>query len=75
MKTMESYLSNVQVELLKLFSSSVSDQQLMEIKLLLSDYFTRQATLAMDKVWDEKQLSEEEMKKWSNEHNRHEGGN
>jgi len=73
MKTMENYLSNVQIELLKLFSNNVPDNQLNDIKLLMAKYFAEQATRAMDKVWDENQLSDDDMKKWSHEHNRHQG--
>jgi len=70
MKTMENYFSNVQVELLKLYSNDVPDKQLSEIKLLISKYFADKATEAMDIVWDEQQLTEDDMKKWSHEHNR-----
>lgn len=75
MKTMENYLSNVQIELLKLFSNNVPDNQLHDIKLLMSNYFAEHATRAMDKVWDENQLSDDDMKKWSHEHNRRQGSN
>jgi len=71
MKTMENYLSNVQIELLKLFSKNVPDKQLHDIKLLMAKYFAEHATRAMDKVWDEKHLSDDDMKKWSHEHKRH----
>jgi hypothetical protein len=72
---MEQQLSNIQIELLKLYSKNVSDDQLNEIKLLIGKYFAEKTTQAMDKVWNEKKLTDEEMKKWSHEHNRHEGGN
>jgi hypothetical protein len=39
-KTMEmpSILSNLQLELLKLYANNISDEQLVEIKLLLANY-------------------------------------
>jgi hypothetical protein len=75
MKTMENYFSNVQVELLKLYSNNVPDKQLHELKLLIAKYFAEKATEAMDIVWEEKQLTEDEMKKWSHEHNRRKSSN
>ncbi len=71
MQVFESSLSNVQIELLKLYSNDVKDEQLEEIKLLLGKYFAKKATEAMDEVWAEKNLSEQDMIKWANEHNRH----
>jgi hypothetical protein len=72
---MEQQLSNIQIELLKLYSNNVPDDQLYEIKLLIGKYFAKKTTQAMDKVWNEKKLTDEEMKKWSHEHNRIAGGN
>ncbi len=66
MKTM----SNLQLELLRLYGNGVSEEQLREIKTILAKYFADKATDAMDKVWDEKQLTEQDMSDWTNEHNR-----
>ncbi len=63
-------LSNLQIELLKLYSNNLPEKQLLEIKLLLANYFAEQATEAMDKVWAEKNLTEQDMINWTNEHNR-----
>ena len=63
-------LSNLQVELLKLYANNVSEKHLLEIRLLLSNYFAEKATEAMDKVWDEKKLTAQDMINWTNEHNR-----
>lgn len=68
-------MSNVQLELLKLYANNVSEQELFEIRKLLGGYFAQKATEAMDKVWDEKNLTDEDMKQWTNEHNRHENSN
>lgn len=70
MQVFENSLSNVQIELLKLYSNNVKDEQLEEIKLLLGNYFAQKATEAMDKVWDGENLTEQEMTNWTNEHNR-----
>lgn len=63
-------MSNLQLELLRLYSNNVSDETLREIKSLLAKYFADKSTKAMDKVWDEKGLSEQDMIDWTNEHNR-----
>ena len=63
-------LSNLQLELLKLYANNIDDQKLLEIKLLLSNYFARKATEAMDKVWDEQHLTEQDMINWTTEHHR-----
>ncbi|NJO01476.1 MAG: hypothetical protein HC880_07115 [Bacteroidia bacterium] len=63
-------LSNIQKELLKLYANNISDEQLYEIKLLLGNYFAQKATEAMNRVWEEKQLTEQDMIDWTNEHNR-----
>lgn len=55
--------SNIQLELLKVFASNVSDEDLLEIKNLLAKYFLEKAKDAADKAWDEKGLSEDELMK------------
>jgi hypothetical protein len=52
-------LSNVQLELLKLYTRNVADEDLMAIKDLLAQFFAKKATELADKVWDEKSLSAE----------------
>ena len=66
-------LSNMQLELLRLYGSGVSDETLQEVKTILAKYFADRATREMDSVWDEKGLSEQDMIDWTNEHNRSEG--
>jgi hypothetical protein len=39
-------------------------------KMILAKYFADKATEALDKVWDEKNLTEQTMVDWTNEHNR-----
>lgn len=68
-------LSNIQKELLKLYSNDVSDETLFEIRLLLSQYFAKKATDAMDKFLDENGIDEETLKGWASEHNRYEDSN
>ena len=68
-------LSNLQIELLKLFTFDLSDVQLVEIKTLLANYFAQKATDRMDELWEENGWTEETMKQWGNEHLRtHQNG-
>lgn len=61
-------LTNLQLELLKLFSFNLSDQQMKEIRVLLSQYFAEKATQEMDQLWESKNWSNETMVQWSKEH-------
>jgi hypothetical protein len=61
-------LTNLQLELIKLFSYKIAESQVLEIKQLLSNYFADKATEEMDRLWEENNWTEETMKEWSNEH-------
>lgn len=66
-------LTNLQLELLKLYANQLSEEQLLEIKMLLGKYFAQKATEAMEKTWQDQQLAPDDMKQWANEHNRVKG--
>lgn len=68
-----SVLSNMQKELLKLYGTNIPDEELKEIKLLLSNYFADKATAEMEKLWEENNWDELTMNQWANEHNRRKG--
>ena len=61
-------LSNLQLELLKLYANNISEKQLIDIQLLLANYFAQRATDAMDKLWETQNLTTETMIEWTNEH-------
>ncbi|MCK4842595.1 MAG: hypothetical protein KAT04_12055 [Methylococcales bacterium] len=61
-------LSNLQLELLKVFSYQLDNKQLVDIKELLAKYFAKQATQEMDKLWEENDWDNETMSEWTNEH-------
>ena len=46
-------LSNMQLELLKLFSFDLSQEQLSEIKFLLQNYFAKNVSSEIDKLFEE----------------------
>jgi hypothetical protein len=66
-------MSNLQAELLKLYANNLSDEQLLEIKGMLGNYFAQKATEAMDEVWEAQGLTEQDMTNRTNEHNRLKG--
>lgn len=47
-------LTNVQLELLKLFSYNLDNKELLDLKDLIANYFAQRAIKAADKVWEEK---------------------
>lgn len=63
-------MSNLQIELLRLYDKDVSEETLREVKSLLAKYFAAKATSEMDRFWDEQGLTEQTMIDWTNEHNR-----
>ncbi len=60
-------LSNLQLELLKLYSSNVSVADLLHIKHYLARYFAFKAIGEADKLWDEKGYTNDTMDQWLNE--------
>ncbi len=60
-------LSNLQQELLKLYSTNITDADLAHIKNYLAKYFADKAIKEADKIWDEKKYSDETMNLWLNE--------
>ena len=64
MTVIDKPLTNLQLELLKLFSLDLSDDQLIEIKRLIANYFAEKASDEMDKLWEEKGWTNETMDEW-----------
>lgn len=54
-------LSNIQQELLKLYSSDIPETDLRAIKVYLANYFAGKAISDADKIWDEKGYTNETM--------------
>jgi len=68
MNTMQpSRLSNIQQEILKLYSTELSETDIYELKSQLAHYYARKAITQADKVWDEKEYTAEDMDNWLNE--------
>jgi hypothetical protein len=60
-------LSNVQMELLKLYSTSLSAEDLVELKQVLADYFAKKAIAGADRIWEQEGFLEDIMEEWLNE--------
>lgn len=61
-------LTELQLELLKMFSYGLSQEQLLDIKKLLANYFANKATEEMDKLWDSNSWNSDTMEQWLGEH-------
>ena len=60
-------LSNAQIELLKLFSTNLSEKDLIELKDLLSRFYAGKTITEIDLEWGEKELKDTDMEEWLNE--------
>lgn len=60
-------MSNVQLELLKLYSTDLSEEDLKELRLILAKFYASKSIELANQVWDEKALTNEDMDKWLNE--------
>ena len=63
-------LSNLQLELLKIFSRNISNEQLQEIKGILTRYFADKASDEFERLAEEKGWTAETYRQWSKEHMR-----
>ena len=66
-------LSNLQQELLKLYSSDIPEVDLLHIKRYLAKYFAFKAIGEADRIWDEKGYTNDTMNQWLNEEKGHHG--
>ncbi|HHT9137291.1 MAG TPA: hypothetical protein ACFYEK_08630 [Candidatus Wunengus sp. YC60] len=60
-------LTNLQKEILKLYSTEMAEDDLNDLKTLLAKYYAKKAIKEADKIWDEKKISNSDMDIWLNE--------
>ncbi len=60
-------LTNVQTELIKLYSTNLSDRDLEEQKNILSRFYADKAINKANEIWDEKKLTDNDIEKWLNQ--------
>ncbi len=61
-------LNTVQLHLLKMFEKNTNDNDLSEIKVLLSNYYAKKVDAESDKIWSEKDLNEADIEKLLHTH-------
>lgn len=61
-------MSNIQLELLKLYATDISDEDLINIKRLMVQYFAEKITRQMDMLWEENNWTAQTMHDWAKGH-------
>jgi len=61
-------LTNMQLELLKLFTRDIEETDLIEIKRMIVKYLGKKLAQKADKVWEEKQWTNDDMDNLLNMH-------
>jgi len=63
MATIKQPLTNVQLELLKVFSHNLADEDLKELKDVLTNFFAERLVKRANQVWEEKEWTEEDIQR------------
>lgn len=61
METLSAPFSNLQMELLQLYKSNVSDNDLVEIKKMIADYFANKAINMANEKWDKEKWDDKKI--------------
>lgn len=65
-----SKLTNLQKELLKVFSMDLEEAQLMEIRSLLANYFAEKVSDEVDLLFKENKWNQDKIEEWAADHPR-----
>ena len=60
-------LSNIQLELIKLYSTNLEYDELIELRKVLANHFAQKAMNGADTLWSQKEMSMDTMETWLNE--------
>ncbi len=60
-------LTNVQLEILELYSTELTEEDLQELKRILAHFYAKRAIQEADRIWDERGLTNDDMEQWLNE--------
>jgi hypothetical protein len=63
MATIQQPFSNIQLELLQLYSKNVSDEDLLLLRNIIANFFADRATQLADTIWEEKNLDAKKLLK------------
>ena len=66
MKDLQLPLTNTQLELLKLYATELSEEDLQELRDILANFYAKKSIQKADQLWDEKGLSDDDMDEWLN---------
>ncbi|GAK56930.1 hypothetical protein U27_03894 [Candidatus Vecturithrix granuli] len=69
MQTQQTPLTNLQLEILKVFSLQLTQAELMDIRTVLARHFADRLTQRVDRIWQAKGLTAQDMDSWLNEDN------
>ncbi len=61
-------LTNLQLELLKLFARDLPEEELLNIRHILIQYFAKKSMDLADEAWEKEGWTNEDEEKFSNEH-------
>jgi len=61
MEVIKQPFTNVQLEILKVFSHNLSEEDLIEFRRTIALFFAKRATDLADKVWEEKGWTDEDV--------------
>ncbi|MCY7352682.1 MAG: hypothetical protein LH606_18830 [Cytophagaceae bacterium] len=70
MEMLQTPLTNLQLELLKVFARPVSEQDLLEIRQMLARFFAEKAMNLVDEVWEMNNWTAEDTERLLQEHRR-----
>ena len=68
MQAVKQPMTNLQLELLKLYTRKVSEQDLQSIKQMLAQYFSNKTMDLADKIWEKNNWRDEDAERFSNDH-------
>jgi hypothetical protein len=66
METLNYPLNKAQLELLKLFSRVKSEEELMDIKRLVTRYYAERLMKRVDQIWEERGYTQEDLDRIAN---------
>lgn len=67
MNAEQSILTNTQLEMLKLFSTNLSEIELLELKEVIAGFYAQKSIDFANQVWQEKKLNQADMESWLND--------
>ena len=60
-------LTNLQLELLKVFSYQLPEEELYEMKQVLVEFFAKRLNKRASKIWKDKRYTQDDMENWLND--------